>query len=128
MSAIEVRKQTVSYVACAASTSQRTVAIALCSQNSNNTTTEGKSVSLVIHLVHNGDMKGVSAECCQAASLTGSPVSLQFSRETPCPVADEAAVELKLEGTSGKHRWCFPTVSSIAISQRRPVRAGVTSQ
>lgn len=120
MSVIKVGKLTVLHVAGALSTSHKAVAIALCSQNSNKTTTEGKSVSLVTHLVHNGDMKGVSSKCCQAASPTGSPVSLPFSRETPCPVADKTAVEVKLEGTSGKHRWCCPTPSSIAILQRSP--------
>lgn len=84
-------------------------------------------MSLVIHLVHNGDMKGVSAECCQAACLTGSPVSLRFSRETPCPVADKTAVELKLEGNQWKAQMVLPTglVYSCFTAHSR---AGVTSQ
>lgn len=84
-------------------------------------------MSLVIHLVHNGDMKGVSAKCCQAASLTGSPVSLRFPQETPCPVADKIAVELKLEGNQWKAQMVLPTglLYSHFTAQSR---AGVTSQ
>lgn len=84
-------------------------------------------MSLVIHLVHNGDMKGVSGESCQAASLTGSPVSLRFSRETSCPVADKTAVELKLEGNQWKAQMVLPT-GLLYCRFTAQSCAGVTSQ
>lgn len=77
----------------------------LFSQNSNKTTTRGKSVSLVIHLVHNGDMKAERRVARLPAWLDRQSASVLPGDFMPGGRQNCSGIEAWREPVL-KHRWC----------------------
>lgn len=77
----------------------------LFSQNSNKTTTWGKSVSLVIHLVHNGDMKAERRVARLPAWLDRQSAFVLPGDFMPGGRQNCSGIEAWREPVL-KHRWC----------------------